>query len=396
MVDNGQRIAAGTLLFSEGDPPGSAYLIESGRVEISTGSGERRLVLSYLEAGALLGEMAVIDDAPRSATARAMTDCTLIEIRRDQIVERLGEADPIIRVLLLALLERYRSGLWRMRGSGARPAVSELAKHLKSDSSSNDAIEKFRLESRLISALENDELDMAFQPIYDLRTHRVAGFEALTRWSLPERGPISPAEFIKLAEETSLIVPVGQYALNKTCSALAKLPEFPEIFVAVNVSARQSAVPDFADLVQQIAVAHKVDPRQLKLEITESLTLDYQQVGALISRCDAFGIKVALDDFGTGYSNLGHLHHLHFDTVKMDQSFCRQLLIDPRCHELVRGIVNMIHAIGADVVAEGVETIEQARALSALGVRYLQGWLIGKPAPESAMHAALAMRRDDI
>jgi EAL domain-containing protein (putative c-di-GMP-specific phosphodiesterase class I) len=169
-----------------------------------------------------------------------------------------------------------------------------------------------------------------------------------------------------------------------------------QLWVSVNVSARQSAVADFADLVKAELDKEGLSTRHFKLEITESLTLDFDRVSSLIGRCGELGIGVALDDFGTGHSNLSRLHALRFDTVKLDQSFVRQMMHDSRCAELVSGILQMIHALGADVVAEGVETIEQARFLKAAGCRYLQGYLIGKPQAAEGLPRLLASATLDI
>ena len=387
------KLQAGEVVFREGDAPGAAYLIESGKIEISVTQSQQRLVLSYLSAGDLLGEMAVIDDAPRSAEARAVEASVLTLIERDQIHERLNEADPIIRALMGSLLHRYRSGLLAARGSSGATAagIPGPKAALGQAKLACQAVNKFRLESQLMGAIEDDELSVVFQPLYEFASERVVGFEALTRWAHPDRGNISPAEFIALAEETSLILPVGQYALRKSCEALKNLGhEFPECFIAVNISARQSAVPDFAELIETQARMTGIDPRRLELEITESLTLDYNLVRALIDRCHTLGIRISLDDFGTGLSNLGHLHELEFDNVKLDQAFTRQMMTSERCFELVRGIVNMIHAIGAKVIAEGVETRAQAEKLRGLGVEYLQGWYIGRPAPPEDMIGFLA------
>ncbi len=372
----------GDIIFSEGDAPGAAYLIDSGKVEISIKQNGIATVLSYLTSGDLLGEMSVLDGSSRSATARAIDPSKLTEIREDQIQERLNEADPIVRALMQSLLHRYRTGLNVARGSKGKSSPAPKV--------ADAALEKMRLERQLIGALDSDELSVVFQPLFDVRANRVLGFEALTRWTHPERGNISPAEFIALAEETSLILPVGQYALRKSAEALANLTaEFPDSYIAVNISARQSAMPDFAELIVDSARRFGITPSRLELEITESLTLDYQLVRTLIERCDAFGVKVSLDDFGTGFSNLGHLHELAFDTVKLDQSFTRQMLSNQRCMDLVRSIINLIHSVDAKVIAEGVETPEQASCLIDLGVEVLQGWFIGKPLPAEEMPATL-------
>jgi EAL domain-containing protein (putative c-di-GMP-specific phosphodiesterase class I) len=158
----------------------------------------------------------------------------------------------------------------------------------------------------------------------------------------------------------------------------------------VNVSARQLEQGDLLDTVRAQCTRHEVPASALKIEITESLSLDIERVGALIERCHALGMKVALDDFGTGYSNLGHLHKLRFDTVKLDQGFVRQMLEAPRCLAIVRAIVSMVRALDADLVAEGVEDQAQLDVLRQMGARYAQGWLIGKPQTRTEVLAALA------
>ena len=372
--------APGERIFTEGDPPDVAYLIESGRIEIWASQGARRLTLSYLGAGEILGEMAVIDRAPRSASADAITEVSVTEIRADQLRQRLDEADPVLRGLLISLLARYRRGLRAAQvGLLDEPAIDSKAER----DQQRRVADKFRLERELLEALDQDKLHVVFQPIYDLRERRIAGFEALVRWDHPTRGAVSPSEFIALAEETALIVPVGHYALRRACQMLAALDSRASSatlpWIAVNISARQSLVPDFADLLARTALEAGICPTRLKAEITESLALDYSRVSELIARCRCHGIGVSLDDFGTGYSGLGHLYRLDFDSVKLDQSFVRPLPTDLKAAALVRGIVGLLHGMGAEMVAEGVETIEQARALNDYGVRYLQGWLVGRP-----------------
>lgn len=370
-------VPSGSVLFKQGDAPTSAFLLESGSIEVTTEQGQTSRRLGVLGPGDLLGEMAVLDDSPRTATARALSDCVLMPIDRKQFAERLDSADPVVRALLLSQISRYRSALAQLSGQSDTPIVVPR---------SNDAtlaLDKIRLESHLREALDKGELEVRLQPILDIASRRIAGFEALTRWTHPERGPVSPAEFIALAEETSLIVPVGDYVLDQVCGALQRLREHGDgepVFVALNVSGRQLGDDALLDRFLATIRAHGLHPAQVKIEITESLVLDYAQVASIIARCHAAGLKVALDDFGTGYSNLGHLHKLEFDTLKMDQGFVRQMH-EPRCLAIVRAVVVMAHSLGCDIVAEGVETDAQLQTLGELGCTYAQGYLIGRPLP---------------
>ncbi|HVF34579.1 MAG TPA: EAL domain-containing protein, partial [Candidatus Saccharimonadia bacterium] len=367
----------------EGDEPTTAFLIESGLIEILTGSAGESVALAQIGPGDLLGEMAVIDASPRTATARAVTDCVLVAIDRTSIHERLDAADPVVRALIRGQLQRYRTALARLRGDEEIAPTDEPPDPVDVADASLAAtgISKIRLETQLKQALTDGELEVRFQPIQDIDRGTIAGYEALIRWDHPERGAISPVEFIALAEETSLILPVGRYVFDAVCSALATLREgggeLP--FIAVNVSARQTLEEGLLDELVVIAARYDVPIGRVKIEITESLALDFVRVERLIAHCHSLGMKVALDDFGTGYSNLGHLHKLRFDSVKLDQGFIRQMLGDARSLAIVRAVVSMVHALDADMIAEGVETAEQLAMLKTLGVRYAQGYLIGRP-----------------
>ena len=371
-----QLCKAGDVIFAEGGAPTGAFLIESGRIEISTTQFGEPRVLGELGPGMLLGEMAVIDDSPRTATARALSDCRLIPIDRNQFAERLAAADPVVRALLMSQLTRYRSALATLTGDGAGPV--DTAQVPAGDAF---AFDKIRLESELRTALERRELEVRLQPIEEIVSGRIAGFEALVRWQHPQRGAVSPAEFIRLAEETSLILPIGDYVLERVCDMLAELMHRgrkPLPFIAVNLSARQLDDPHLVERILGHLRRREIPPDRLKLEITESLVLDHARIGELLAHCHAAGMHVALDDFGTGYSNLGPLLTLNFDQIKLDASFIRAL-DRPRGVAMVGVIVGMARALGCDLIAEGVEVRDQREILHRLGCRYAQGWLVGKP-----------------
>jgi EAL domain-containing protein (putative c-di-GMP-specific phosphodiesterase class I) len=370
------ELAAGQALFREGDAATTAFLIESGTLRVTAERDGVPMLLGNLHAGALIGEMAVLDDSPRTATAIAVEPCVLTAIDRDQFGERLASADPVLRGLLLSQLARYRTILATFTGNHGLPTRALSTQHY-----SGDARDKIRLESHLREAIKTHTLELHLQPIMRIADGTVAGYEALVRWTHPEHGVVSPAEFIALAEETSLIVPIGEYVLHEVCAVLRRLVErggdqVP--FVGLNVSGRQIDDPLFVERVVSQAHAQAVEPSLVKVEITESLMLDYVKVEAFIARCHHAGIRVALDDFGTGYSSLSHLHRLSFDTLKLDQAFVHQL-DDPRCLSIVRAIMSMTTALGCDLVAEGVETSAQLACLRELGCQFAQGYLIGKP-----------------
>ncbi|MDG6348078.1 EAL domain-containing protein [Luteimonas sp. 8-5] len=386
-----RELFAGEVLYRQGDPTDCAWLIESGQVELVSVHGRRTTRHGVLGAGELIGELGLLDGAPRSATATARADSVLLAIEREQFMERLQAGDPILRTLVDSLLQRIRGLVASLPADAEMPSEDVPC----DDPVERLGIDKIRLEAQLRDALSSGELEVRYQPIYDIAAARVAGYEALVRWDLPGSGPVSPAQFIQLAEETSLIVPVGEYVLDKVIGVLQALRDDgadPLPSIAVNLSARQLVEPGMARQIVARAERAKLPAGALKLEVTESRMLDYAPVAAVMKHCREQGLPFALDDFGTGYSNLTHLHSLDFEFIKVDQAFARHMFDSERAMAMVEAIVNMAHAIGAKVICEGVETREQLDRLRAMGVEYAQGYLIGKAAPAEEVLSGAAAR----
>lgn len=368
------RLQPGEVLFREGDPPTTAFILDEGQVEIRATQRGRQVVLALLGPGAIIGEMAIIDAAPRTATAVALTPCRLIALDRARIAERIEAADPVIRALLQGTLQRYRGALAALQGGTNRTASVE-------QSDEAVGVGKMRLESQLRAALEVGGLDVRYQPLLEVASGRIAGFEALVRWTHPERGPISPAEFVALAEETSLIVPVGEYVFDIACAAARDFIDAAgrPLFVAVNVSARQLREPGLLERVIARVDAAGLPRGSIKIEITESQAMDPVLMQGFIALCHGHGVKVALDDFGTGYSHLTQMHLLPFDTIKIDQGFVRNMLDDTRSMAIVETIVAMAKSLDVSIVVEGIESEAELAVLKRLACDYAQGWLVGKP-----------------
>jgi EAL domain-containing protein (putative c-di-GMP-specific phosphodiesterase class I) len=248
------------------------------------------------------------------------------------------------------------------------------------------AVSLLRLETDLRRALERDELCAFYQPIVDLESKRLIGFEALARWRHPTRGLVMPDLFIPLAEETGLIGPIGHWILGEACRQTRlwqeKYPRTPPIGISVNVSTRQLAQADVAEQVQRVLVETGLDPKSLTLEITESaLMQNLKASAAAIKRLHDMAVHLHIDDFGTGYSSLSYLHSFPVDTLKVDRSFVSRMNGQPQQAEIVRAIVALAQNLGMGVTAEGVETREQADALRDLHCTSAQGFLFSQPLP---------------
>ncbi len=240
------------------------------------------------------------------------------------------------------------------------------------------------MEVDLRKAIVDEQFLVFYQAQVDA-TGRVIGAEALVRWQHPERGLISPAEFIPLAEETGLILPLGQWVLSTACAQLARWaakPEMAHLTVAVNVSARQFSLPTLIDEVLSQVDHAGVPPGKLKLELTESLLLENaEDIIAKMLVLKSHGVGFSLDDFGTGYSSLSYLKRLPLDQLKIDQSFVRDVLSDSNDAAIARTIVALGHSLGLEVIAEGVETEAQRNFLADSGCLAYQGYLFSRPLP---------------
>jgi len=386
-----RELFAGEVLYSQGEPSDCAWLIERGAVELVSIHGRRETRRGVLGPGELIGEIGLLDGSPRTDTATAQGDTVLLAIEPDQFRERLDDGDAVVRALVDSLLRYKQSVIASLPADAPLPAEDVAC----DDPAERSGIEKIRLEAELRDALDQGTLEVRYQPIYDIAEARVSGYEALVRWELPGRGPVSPAEFIKLAEETSLIVPVGEYVLERVIEVLGALHKNggqPLPNIALNLSARQLVEPGTARAIIEHVRDARLPAGMLKLEVTESRMLDYTPVAAVMKHCRAHGIPFALDDFGTGYSNLTHLHRLEFEYIKMDQAFARQMFDSPRAMAIVEAVVAMAHGLGAAVICEGVENMRQLQRLRELGVRYAQGYLIGQAAPASLVLSGEAAR----
>ena len=238
------------------------------------------------------------------------------------------------------------------------------------------------LESDLHAALAHGEFELYFQPLFDLAKNRFCAFEALIRWNRPQRGLVSPLEFISVAEETGMIVPIGEWALKEACRNAARWPE--DIKIAVNFSTVQFNSPGLTSVIFQTLAATGLAPSRLEVEITESLFLESsERILETLNALKSIGVRIALDDFGTGFSSLSYLRKYPFDKIKIDRSFIIELLEKDEAGAVVKAITDLAAALNMETTAEGVEEVEQVAALRAHGCTNVQGYLFSRPVPAS-------------
>ena len=380
---NREVFTCGQQIFKAGDAGDCAYLIEEGSVEIIIIDQGQERRINLLGKEEMFGEVALIDHQPRTATVRAVEKTVLVPIRRRLVEELLEKCDPILRHLLLVILERYRS----RQSNSVEPAAmtKDLQEHaLRRSALKGEATQKLSLAHGITRALTNDEFKLYYQPICNLADGHIAGFEALIRWHHPTNGVIQPMEFLWLAEQTGLIRDIGIWTLERACMdwpTLRQYTDYKSPFVSVNLSATQLTSESLVDDIKDIVARYNMPATELKLELTETVMVDRPELALqILNRLVELGITLALDDYGTGHSGLDNLQRYQVGTLKLDRAFIAPMLESAPSHEIVRSSIALAHMLGMDVVAEGIETAEVGKKLLEMKCNFGQGWHFGKPA----------------
>jgi PAS domain S-box-containing protein len=290
------------------------------------------------------------------------------------------QAEDLVRDADIAMYRAKRAGK-------ARCEVSDTAMHA-------NAVKRLRLETDLRKALDHGEFRVYYQPIVWLQTGKIVGFEALTRWQRPE-GVVPPMEFIGVAEETGLIVPMNRKLLREACERLrswqAEFPSDLPLTISVNVTSREFALPDLAGEIGKCLDQTGIDPSCLQLEIIETIAMgDAEKSGYVLAQLKALGVRLSIDDFGTGYSSLSRLRRIPVDTLKIDRAFISNMDTDQENCAIVRAIIILAHNLGLKVVAEGAETEEHINLLKQFDCEMAQGYFFSRPADDQAMSKLLA------
>jgi len=377
-------------IFQEGDVSNCAYLIESGAVEISVHRENRPFKVSTLEKGDLFGEMALIDNQPRTATAIALCETHVVSIPCDLIEAKLDNTDPVIEHLLRLILKRFRKTHYILsQKDKLKPEETEKCLDEDFSKTQEDLIEHIRIASDIAEALKRNEFQLYYQPIISIKENRIVGFEALCRWFHPKNGLMLPTQFINIAESTGQILSIGLWSLEQVSHDLKKLSkEFHNtskqapLFISVNMSARQLANNDHVAQFINVFERTEVDPACIKLEVTETMLISEQEDAkqTLTSLSDQ-GFRLSLDDFGTGYSSLSHLQKFPVDDIKIDRSFISHMLSDFDSAQIVQASIGLAKLLELEVIAEGVESKEEANQLIDMQCDYAQGYYFAKPLP---------------
>ena len=378
---------------SLGHLAGDQFLIQVGRVLLATLRAEHTVArLGGDEFAILLDDLDDKDDARRVVERIFHALETPIRVSGQDIFATVSigiayagaqyeSAEDMMRDADTAMYQAKTTGK-------ARFQIFDESMHKR-------AVGLLKLEHSLRRATEKNEFVLHYQPIVSLKEDKASGFEALVRWNHPERGIVGPYEFIHLAEETGLIFRIGGWTLREACQWLAKgSPALPEhLTVNVNLSGRQFSQGDLIEEVQKVLSETGLSADRLKLEITESVIMENPEMAVdLLKRLKALGTHLCIDDFGTGYSSLSYLLRFPADTLKIDRSFVNALGKGGRNEDIVGAIVSLAKSLDMDVVAEGVETVEQRDILRALGCRYGQGYLFSRPLDAERARAFVASR----
>jgi EAL domain-containing protein (putative c-di-GMP-specific phosphodiesterase class I) len=257
---------------------------------------------------------------------------------------------------------------------------------------------RLELEQQLRAALENNEFHLYYQPILSMESRQVVSFEALIRWRHPQRGLLLPGEFLFIAEESGLILPIGKWVLNQACAQLGKwhsrYPDLQHVTMNVNIATRQFSQPNFIGEVLEALQTNHLAPGLLKLEITEGVLIrNFEAANEVFTKLRDIGVQLQIDDFGSGYSALSYLQHFPISAVKIDRSFVENLGTGQRSTALIRAMIAMARELHIDTIAEGIETGEQYEQLKDLYCNFGQGFLLSKPLDEEAAERVLAQLR---
>ena len=380
-------------------------MIESGSVEILRGTAGDYRRINMLGPGELFGEIALLDGGTRTTTVRTLAATRLVGIQRSHLENIVAKAEPLIQYIIRILLEHVRraAGGWTSEDLTLTQLLASAVEAGEapglSDKFHSDATRILTFAQNLVSAIADDQLELHYQPIFNLKNRRLAGFEALIRWRHPSLGMVRPDEFIPLAEKTDLIHSIGEFVLRQALADWQILRplcdgalEGATPFVSVNLSAPEFCkLQAFERIVESLNI-HQTPPQELRIELTETVIIsNFAVVSEVIHRLRGLGVGIALDDFGKGYGGLDYLQSLPFSCLKIDKSFVDNMHQSDRSKQIIQSTLELSARLGMSTVAEGLEDQNAARVLAEMGCAYAQGYYFARPMNMAALrewHAA--------
>ena len=380
------HLNANEYLLREGDLPTCGFLIERGRVEVLLERPDGDRILATLGPGEIVGEMALVDQAPRTASVRACEECLLLPITADHVTKRLAASDPVLRLVLGTILDRYRATL---SGIVGRPS-SGLTLVKRSQAIDAAALAELRIEKELQIALSDGQIRVHYQPITRLADGHLAGFEALARWQHPTRGLVPPSIFVPIAEASGLSAELAIVCLRHVMRDLGGLraraagrpDHLDEPRISVNISGHDLSVPNFIEHLSAIVTAGYGHTSSVTLELTETALIHSPSEAAeALASARRLGFKISVDDFGTGHSSLNYVRTLPIDGLKIDRTFVQGASDCATTRSIVASMLQLAESLGLKVVSEGIETAAQHALLQMLGSDFGQGYLYGRPLP---------------
>jgi len=322
---------------------------------------------------------------PRTVTVEAVTPCRLFRISAEQIVRRFETLDPVLRACIETSINF--TAAYNKQQYDDTESVPVAPKTLRN---SRELIEHFKFEQDILTGLKKGEFSLVYQPIIQLSNREIVGFEALMRWEHSALGNIPPFRFVAVAEAMGSVGKLTEFALSEACAALQRMraadPSARDFYMSVNISGKDLENDSFVDFVAHVLDRNHVDARGLKLEVTETaLVADPDGAARQLGKRRDLGCGISIDDFGTGYSNLAYLKALPFTTLKIDRAFAGDAHANAVSRSIVRMLLGLGVELGKDIVAEGLETIDDVTTLRDLGCSFAQGYHFCKPATEAEM-----------
>ena len=383
------KLDPGEILFRAGDAGSLGYIVETGEITLYKIIDGIQVEYERRGPGSIIGEWSILTKQPQAVTVEAITPCKLYQISAEHVLDRWERLDPILRACIETSINFNATSSDPARNSESEVTVAKSA--LRDPAA---LIEQFKFESDIRAAISGNEFSLVYQPVVDLADGDIVGVEALMRWQHDVRGHVPPFKFIGAAETMGAVGELTEFALSEACSALgrmrAHLTAESGFYVAVNVSGKDIGREGFVDFVAHVLELQGVQPQHLKIEVTETALVDDPETAAKhLQSLQELGCGISIDDFGTGYSNLAYLKKLPLTTLKIDRAFAG----DAHANSVSRSIVSMLlglgREMGVEIVAEGLETIDDVETLRSLGCQFAQGFYFHRPTSESEIIALL-------